>query len=420
MKNGNFKKIGLVLLAVFLAGLFSANIVGAGQNRCLPDWSSTPIVIDKEMKRIEFAPGDSFTVEASYKYASSCKNYVPAVFSWQALKNNVLTNDIVFSDSHAKKTTAMVALNAKTGDRVTIRGILTFADDPNEQRSEREESIFVVSKPPAPVIKLSYGPVVSRVSFKVGFSNSKAGGSSNNFIRNCSLVLRDEQGNIVDTDETKTIFGKAIPQARLMAKNPGIHQITAVCSDSHGTIGTVSETIPVDLGSKDKKSLPILIVNKTINCYLGRCPVDFSRTNTFGKSIKVEYADITNRDSKSVPLFPCGAEVCELNLTRTGVYKFKLVAKFLLSSDANGFHYSDESETIVVVYVSQQPQARQVVPYQTTPPPRQVQPAATAVAPPSVAVSGDDCAGYRCKSAPGTGGFALIAILAILARRIKK
>ncbi len=413
-------KVGLALLAVLLAGLFMVDIVSAGQNRCLPDWGSAPIVIDKEIKKIEFAPGDSFSVEASYRYASSCKNYAPAMFTWQALKNNVATNDIVFSDIHAKKTTATVIPGAKTGDKVTIRGTLTFADDPKGVRSESETNVLIMDKPSAPVIKLSYGPVESRVSFKVSFSNSKAGGSSNNFIRNCSLVLRDEQGNIVDTDEVKTVFGKVMPQARLTAKNPGIHTIIAVCSDSHGTIGMVSETIPVDLGSKDKKSPPFLIVNKTINCYLGgNCVIDFSKTNAFGKSLKVEYADITNGDSKSVPLISCGAQACKLNFARSGVYTIKLKARFLLGNDGNKFIYSDPSETIIKVVVSQQPQARQIAPSQAVLPAKQVQPSATVTAPASTEVSGDGCEGYRCKSSPGAGGLAVIFALVILARKIK-
>lgn len=424
MKNGNFRKLGLVLLAVLLAGLFSANIVGAGQNRCLPDWSSAPIVIDKEIKRIEFAPGDSFSVEANYRYASSCKNYVSAVLTWQAFKNNVVTNDIVFSDSHAKKTTATVISVAKTGDRISIRGILTFADEPNGVRSEREEtSIFIVDKPPAPKIELNYGSAESFKRFYVSFEDSKAYGSRNNFIRNCSLVLKDEQGNIADVDEVKTVFQKPMPVAKLKANKPGIHTISASCSDSHGTIGRVIETIPIDI-SDSKRNTPFLIVNKTINCKLGDCVADFSRTNAFGKELKVEYIDVTNANIRNPLAVKCGNEVCRLNLTRPGVYKIKLVAKFLLSSDANGFYYSDKSEETIQVYVSQQTQAQQATVQAATPAATVQafynQPAAPISATPSTATSDDGCEGYRCKSSPGAGGFALIAILAILARRIKK
>lgn len=416
----NFMKFSIISIVILLAGLFSVNIVTAGQNRCFPEWSAdSPILIDKDIGRIEFAPGDTFSGEANYKYSSNCRDYVAAVLTWQALKNNVVTNDIIFSDSHAKKTMAMVDNGAQTGGVVTIRAILTFADDPNGVRSEKEINVFTVSKPPAPKIVLSYGPVKSLVQFEVGFEDSEAYGSSNNFIRNCSLVLRDEQGSNIDTDEVKTVFQKPMPVAKLKTNKPGIHTISASCSDSHGTIGKITETIPIDI-SDSKQNTPFLIVNKTINCKLGDCVADFSRTNAFGKELKVEYIDVTNANIRNPLAVKCGNEVCRLNLTRPGVYKIKLVAKFLLNSDANGFYYSDKSEETIQVYVSQQTQAQQTAVQATVQPAaiyrQPVAPATTVVSP----ISDDGCEGYRCKSSPGAGGFAPIAILAILARKIKK
>lgn len=421
----SFIKFSVISVVILLAGLFSVNIVTAGQNRCFPEWSTdSPVLIDKDIGRIEFASGDIFPAEASYRYTSACRNYVPVVITWQAFKNNVPTNDIVFSDVHAKKTTATVDNEAQTGSVDTIRVTFTFADDPNGVRSENEINVFIVSKPPAPKIVLSYGSVKSLVQFEVGFENSEAYGSSNNFIRNCSLILRDEQGSNIDTDEVKTVFQKPMPVAKLKANKPGIHTISAVCSDSHGTTGRVIETIPVDI-SDSKRNTPFLIINKTINCKLGDCVADFSRTNDFGKELKVEYIDVTNANIRNPLAVKCGDEACRLNLTRPGVYKIKLVARFLLSSDANGFYYSDKSEETIQVYVSQQTQAQQAI-VQATPAAtiqafyNQNQPAAPISATPSTATSDDGCEGYRCKSSPGAGGFALIAILVILARKIKK
>ena len=420
------EKNGLIVMIAMIALIFVSVVSAAAQNRCLPEWDSAePVLIDKDIGRVEFTQGDTFSVEANYRYSSSCKNYVAVVLTWQALKNNVVTNDIVFTDSHAKKTTAKVVSGAQTGDVVTIRAILTFVDDPNGVRSEKDINVFIVSKPPAPKIVLSHGQVKSLVRFEVGFKDSEAYGSSNNFIRNCSLVLRDEQGSNIDTDEVKTVFQKPMPPAKLKANKPGIHTISASCSDSHGTTGRVTETIPVDI-SDSKRNTPFLIVNKTINCKLGDCVADFSRTNAFGKELKVEYIDVTNANIRNPLAAKCGNEACRLNLTRLGVYKIKLVAKFLLSSDANGFHYSDKSEETIQVYVSQQTQAQQAEVQATTPAATvqafrdQNQPAAPISATPSPAASGDDCAGYRCKSAPGIGGFALIAILAILSRKIRE
>lgn len=399
-RKESLRKFGLVLTVILSAGLFSVNIVDAGQSRCLPEWNSDmPILLDKEIGRFEFAPGDSFPIEANYRYARSCKDYVQAVITWQALKNNIVTNDIVFIDNHAKKTTAKVVLGAKTGDRVTIKAILTFADEPNGQRSEKETNVFIVEKPPAPKIELNYGPAESLVRFKVGFEGSRAGGSGNNFIRNCSVVLRDEQGNIVDIDKVDTVFGKAMPPARLKAKNPGIHNIAVACSDSYGTIGTVTETIPVALGDNDRKSPPLLIVNKTLSCYLGNCVVDFSRTTDFGKSVKVKYYDITG-GNRNMPAIPCGAQVCKLNLTGPGVYTIKLEARFLLGSNENSFIYSDKSEAIIQVVVSQKPQAIKTVSVPAKTPPA-IPPKLTPQPPPEI----------PAKPTPGVNPSAIFVVL---------
>jgi len=424
-----FSAISAVML-LMITGLSSVVTVDAGQNLCFPEWSEdSPVLIDKDIGRVEFAPWDNFTVEASYRYTTSCRNYATAIITWQALRNNVATNDITFGDPHAKKTIATIASGAQTGNTITIRATLSFANNPNGLTSPREVNIFVVSKPPAPKISLSFGPLLSLERFNVGIEGSEVFGSSDNFIVNCEFTLVDEQGKVVDTDTTKTTFGKVMPEAKLQAKNPGIHKIIAICNDSHGTVGTVTESVPIGLGTS-KRSMPYLIVNKTLNCYLGNCVVDFSGTNSFGKGLDVEYYDITAGDNRNVPANPCGDQVCKLNITKQGVYTIKLVARFILGSDSNGFIYSDKGEAIVQVFASQnisgtavskaatpvataQPTAAYRQP--TAPIVREVQASTTAIG--SV-----DCTGPRCggKSAPGVGILATIFALVVLVRRIKK
>jgi len=419
----------IVTEMVLLAILFLAGIVNAGQNLCFPDWDAqTPIIIDTGVGRHEFAPGNSFLAEANNKYSRDCNNYLPAVLTWQGLKNNIPTRDIVFSDIHAKKTTATVVAGAQTGDIVTIRATLSFANQSNGLRSEREINVFIVSKPAAPEILLNYDPaipfIISLKSFKVGIEGSKTLGSGNNFIRNCSFVLKDEQKNIVSSDQKETSFGKVMPKANLMANNPGNYEITAICSDAFGTTGIVTEIIPVGLSDK-KSNTPYLIVNKTLNCDIGNCAADFSQTNDFEKSLKVWYLDISNGDNRNLPLFPCGARACNFSVAKEGNYKFKLIAKFLLSTDSNGFHYSDPSETVVAVYattlkkqVQTTSTARKVQP-QPAISRQQVTPAATA-APQSIASSNDGgCGenGFGCKTSPGLGSLVGIFALIIFARK---
>lgn len=415
--KGSFRKLGLALLSFLLAGLFLVNIVDAEQNRCLPDWSlDAPILIDEDMGRIEFASGDSFSIEASYRYASSCKNYAPAVFTWQALKNNIATNDIVFSDSHAKKTTATVVLGAQTGDVVTIRGILTFADEPNGQRSEREINVFIVDKPPAPKIVPRYGPVESR-RLKVNIWESEVYGSSNNFIASCSFMLKDMHGKVVDTDKKDTTFGKVMLPAQLEVKSPDSYELTVKCLDSHGSAGTVMEYLYANV-TITRQNTPVMIVNKTMNCYLGKdCVIDFSQTNAFGKSIKVEYYDITNGDNKNALAIPCGTQACRLNFTRPGVYTIKLEARFLLGSDENSFRYSDKSEVAVLVTVTagQGYQKPQLTPVATQQPLNQPV-GENSYIPIGSAAPGECGKDYECPQTSSLGIFATIIAFVIVAR----
>lgn len=412
----NGKESGKFVLTVLLAVLLLVNIVDAGQNQCLPDWNSdTPILIDKDTGRVEFAPGDSFPIEASYRYASSCKNYVPAVFTWQALKNNIVTNDIVFSDSHAKKTTAIVVSGAKTGERITIRGILTFADEPNGVRSEREESIFVVSKPPAPKIVPRYGPVESR-QFKVNIWESEVYGSSNNFIASCSFTLKDIHGKVVDTDKKDTTFGKVMLPAQLDVKSPDIYELTVKCLDSHGSVGAVTEYLYANV-TITRHNSPVIVVSPTIYCDVGDCDVKYY-INSFGKSLNVTIQDM-NSGTSAVRCISEQPQSCKLNFPRQGVYPVKIVASFLLGNDGNKFIYSDPSETIVQVIVSQQPQAQQVAPYQTALPAKQVQPTSTSPIyyPKSAGVVATATAE---KKSPNIGAFAAIVALLILWKKIKR
>ncbi len=397
------------VVMLILAGLFLANVFGAaGQNKGFPQWEDPPLIIDKEIKRLEFARGDTFSIEANHGSARDCA----CQFRWDVLINGVPSNAIIIKDVHAKKTTAVVSANAKSGDAVTIRGVFTFLNDSTGARSEKDAKVAIVDRPLPPEINLVYGEIKSFTRFSVDWNGSKAQGGSKNFVHYCSFVLKDEQMNIVDKKEARADREKARPLVWLTPKNPGIYSLTAACGDSHGVLATITESIPVDI-SDSTRNKPAIIVDKTLNCILsGKCIIDFSKTNAFDKSIKAEYYDITSGDNRNAKAVPCGSEKCLLNLTKPGVYKIKLKLWFSwYDKEANRFRYSDKSEAVILVAVSAEQGVQPAIPTQR----QVVQPTATTV----FTCLSEEVPDYRRKSSPGIGFFASIIILMIMARKIK-
>lgn len=402
------KIVMMVLVVVFLTSVTGV----AGRNNCFPQWAEMPIIIDKEMNRLEFARGDTFGVESNYGNARDCAYQ----YRLEVLINGVPSNAIIIKDIHAKRTIAAVSAIAKSGDVVTIRGVFTFLNDSTGAGSEREAKLFIVDRPSPPKINLSYGEIKSFTRFSVNWSGSKAQGGSNNFVYNCSFVLRDEQGNIVDKRDAKADREKERPLAWLTPKNPGIYSLIAACGDSHGVLAAITESIPVDI-SDSARNRPAIIVNKTLSCFPSKCVVDYSKTNAFDKSIKAEYYDITNGDNRNVPAVPCGSEKCLLNLTKPGVYKIKLKLWFSwYDRRVNKIINSDKSEAVILVTVTagQGYQRTPAIPIQR----QVVSPIVTANKVP-YGIAETPVPEYRRKSSPGISFFASIAIVAIMARKIK-
>lgn len=411
-RNGNFRKSIFALLVILSVGLFSNIVVSAEQSHCLPIWDHVPIIKDEKLKRIDYAPGDTFTLAAKYKYKSSCKNYVTAVFTWRALINGRATNDILFDDPHDPNTIARVE-NPSPGN-YTIEGSLRFIDNFNDQSSPAEVYVNIVNKPPPPNILLTYGSLTKR-QFNVGTETSDVH-DGNNFLAGCLFVLTDVHGNIVDREVENTSFGKIMPKASLSVKGPDVYIITASCVDSHGSSGRVVDYINIS-AAITKQNSPVIVVDEKKNCVVGNCSIDYY-INPFEKSLNVTIQETSS--GSSVIRCDDQAQICRLNDVKPGIHIFKIVASYLVSKDSKGFHYSNPSEATVTVYVSQT-DSQQVVPSQTvTPQQAMLKPTVAITA--KVAQTATPCLPeYGCKESPGIGFSAVIFVIVILSlRKIRK
>lgn len=404
-------------------------MVKAEQNRVLPTWfDPVPITKDKELKRIEFARGDTFSLEANSRCNRDCRASVKAELTWRALINGAETDDIVFSNLNAEKITARVADDAQEGSNITIEAYWAFIDDPNGQRSLARVYAYIVSKPPAPKIVPDYEPVETRW-FKVNIWKSEVYGSSNNFIASCSFTLKDFNGKVVDTDKKDTTFGKVMPSGQLQVKGPDIYEITVTCMDSHGSVGSVTEGLDATNVSITRQNSPVINVDKIIKCDIGDCSVKYY-INSFGKSLNVTIQDITSGTSP----VRCNDQIqtCQLSFVGPGTYTAKIVAMFLVSTDENRFYYSKSSEAFITIVV-RQPQAQQPaspaqqpqqVVRQGMQDAREIQPVLTSKASTASGSGADSgCVGFRCpdKQSPGMEGVLGIFALVILAlKRIQQ
>ncbi len=343
-------KIAAVLAIVVVISVFSA-FAAEAKSQCFPNWHKPPIIVEGMNKVTgvkEVIRGSDFKIETNVWGASRCEYK----FRWEVLKNNVPSQAVSVVDIYNENTVATVTSEAEPGDRITIKGVYYFLNDPNGQTSEQEVVISVVDESLPPEIVLTIeGVTESNRSFKVNWSLSKAYSSSDNFVHKCSLYLYNEETKLfVDEGKAEAYFGKTKPLISLMPKGPGIYRIEAICEDSLGIQGTAIDYVLVGL-SDSTSNKPFLIVDNTIYCDL-ECVIDFSRTNTFNKSIKVEIYDITT--GKEVALnYKCGETKCNISFNNSGNYKIKLVSRYYWA-EKREFVYTSKAETEVIVVVSQE------------------------------------------------------------------
>lgn len=342
-------KIMNILVMLVLVSYFGI-VMADAKNQCFPTWSKPSIIVEGMNKATgskEVVRGNYFNIETNVFGASGCEYG----FRWEVLKNKVPSRAIEIADIYNENTVATVTSDATPGDSITVKGVYYFPDDPNGQTSEQEVVISVVDEPLPPEIFLNVeGVAESNRSFKVNWSLSKAHGNSNNFVRMCSLYLyNDETKLFIDDNWAEAAYGKPRPLISLMPKGPGIYRIEAICEDSLGIQGTTIDYVLVGLSDLTSNK-PFLIVEDTIYCGL-ECVIDFSKTNTFNKSIKVEIYDVTT--GKDVALnYKCGEAKCTISFNNSGEYKVKLVSRYYWA-EKREFVYSSKAETIITVIVGQ-------------------------------------------------------------------
>lgn len=406
-------KIMNILIVIVLISIFGIVEVDA-KSQCFPDWYAPPIIVEGMNKVTgikEVVRGNDFNIETNVYGASRCEYG----FRWEVLKNNVPSRAISIADNYNENTVATVTSEAIPGDWFTIKGVFYFPNDPNGQTSEGEIKILIVSKPnePKPVINIE-GEVKSYRSFKVNWSMSEAYGDSSNYVRKCSLYLYNEETKLfIDENRAEANYGKTKPLISLMPKGPGIYRIEAICEDSLGIKGTAIEYVPVSLSDLTSNK-PFLIVEDTIYCGL-ECVIDFSKTNTFNKSIEVEIYDITT--GKVVALnYTCGETKCNISFNSSGIYIIKLVSQYYWA-ERREFVYSNKAETIVTVIVGQE----QTEAVSTSSVPGEIVPEIAETPPVGPSDSYLPASTPRGhKKTPGVGIVAAVIAIMLIYRRLKK
>ncbi|MBU4579826.1 hypothetical protein KKB43_02315 [Patescibacteria group bacterium] len=202
-----------------------------------------------------------------------------------------------------------------------------------------------------------------------------------------------------------------------------VYKVEARIKDSRGAYSEIFyDTIFVNFGNTDK-DVPYVRLKEPIVCIGLECVFDTQETEDNDLVLSRSF-EVKTVSGKFEPLFSvvtgsvCTAPVCRTVFRETGQKEVRIRMSYIRNGKKSD-KYSEKFVTVCVGCANNNIQTSAAASY-SAPLAGQVQPTAPVAAPPSTAVSGDDCAGYRCKSAPGIGGFALIAILAILSRKIKK
>lgn len=428
MKNNVVIMVALVVLVIiFSAGSSSAKIIA---DNALVEFTSG-IIFDpgnQSKQPTVFTSGEKITIRVPHSRLTDCGGCTVS------LKSD--SSDVTFQNI-IQKTYYIEAVMVISPNIALGRNVLTKIETEHKGRkNEVNASLRIISNTPPTADAVYPDTVPSFTSFPVDCSGSLSGtniNEGNDRVWRCKVKVLDESGKVVISSREKTAKpGEAILPISVKTGAAGVNRIVVEVEDTLGAVSVFNGYVNVGTVGTSFKNVPSVLINSTFTCVYSDCVINYY-INDFGKSLSVECVDITNVDSSGSPSFKGSDQACVLNLTKPGVYKIKVVARFILVSNANGFIYSNKGEAIVQVFASQNISGAAVTktatPYATVQPTSTYrQPAASITtstpATLTTAIANNvDCTG-QCgdegKSSPGLGVLAAIFALVILARRIRK
>lgn len=318
--------------------------VSQEKSKCLPSFKSDIIIDDRRNREKEFSVGDTFALSVRLDTRDcSSSNYN---LSWIADDKN-----IIFVNPNSTRTEVRIGQGTKNG-RVEIKAIVTNPFTIAVRSLDTE--IRIVSNTP-PQFEIGHDEIIySYTSFNVWASDFEPGerGESGDFLYNCSVILRNEQGIIVSRD-SKIARGGKVP---ILSLKPGrkeeIYSIEMMVGDSHGAITAKTKPIGnIKLG-KTGKDIPIVSAPDIIYCVVGEvCKIDASETTDEDKDISnlgFYNAKTSERLINSRGDY-CSGPICRYNFTYPGTYKIRIEANYF---DGDSRRESKVGSKIVTVVVS--------------------------------------------------------------------
>lgn len=403
----------LVLMVLFSVLLFSEiPLSKAYEDTCLPEFLTDGITI--EPNKTSVVSGEVFWLKTKYSKPRDCVGYS---FSW-----TTDNPDVIFGNASLKETKATIRPGALSGGKnIIIKAVLSHG----ARRIEQEAEIRIISANSPPSASLNHDPAFSFTSFNVGCKNSKTGNGFNEegdrvqYCKATLYVIRNGQQVPISEDSTTANEKGELSQMRLKPAELGDYFIKLEVKDLFGATSIIEEPLEVNKGNTGN-DIPVVFINSTLTCFRGEeCVFDASETRRRDDNVSVFNYWLMNNGKETSMLkdlkgINCMTSVCPHVFNNTGTLQVKVTANY--------FRQTKIGYKIVTVTIKNKlSTAVQATPVATVQAfYNQNQPAAPISAMPSTATSDDGCEGYRCKSSPGAGGFALIAILVILARKIKK
>ena len=291
-------------------------VQSSSESSCLPSFRS--VAIQDEYRRSEYSAGDIFEVRARLKDTRDCPNYN---FYWEADDEN-----IAFTNPNSTKTDVIIGQGVGIGHTtitaVVTNGIMTRKKDVN---------IKIVSNTP-PQISVRYDQPLSYTNFNVYFDGSttgKSGDENNDFIREYSIALFDENGNLVDSTVRRGYIGREVSYLSVKPDGWGIYSSEIAIMDSHGSTSSINETFEVEKGNTGKDIPVIFVSDDVVYCKTGEiCKINAGETkrrdpdiSTFGYYMNGEQIVNPNGDY-------CSGPVCKFIPTYPGTHKIKITAKY--------------------------------------------------------------------------------------------
>ena len=303
------------------------------ESKCLPSFKTSIAVKSDISGKTEYSAGESFTVKVRLD-TRDCpsSNYR---FYWRADDEN-----IIFVNPNSTATEVRIGQGIKSG-KVKIEAIVT---DGVVTRSRQIEIKIVKNTPPQ--FEIGYSkPVYSYTWFNVhciDFESGEYGDEDNDFLYKCSVVLRNEKGEIVSSSTKIARYGK-VSSFRLKPGGIGIKTIELTAWDSHKASTTKNETICVVKGNTGK-DVPIVRASDTVYCIVGEvCVIDASATDRDVSSFRFYNADTEEQLANPKGNY-CSGPVCNHNFTYPGTYRIRI--------EANYFNQDNTGYKIVTVVVN--------------------------------------------------------------------